>query len=1030
MSISKVKKCFYKLLSLTLIFSLFITSLPVQLFANQKTAIEFEAEINSKDTEDKKTPKTIEQEIVFPDDLDQPKPMDEQTITEPNRIFMSHVINMPDFDDIPPYTPEETIDYSNETYFNKESSTITVIDEVYGSFSHESIIDMELIYEEESKSVINEVYKKYPIKNNSSLYSARFSPEAESDLLLFSHGKATISLGPIKPNPVKAKIKKNQITYENLYPHTDFQYTVEKDYFKEDIIVQKYTGQNQFDFQMSVSEAVYEALPNGTINFLDSESKTPLFYMAKPIAIDKNGERCDLISIDLSTEGFMKLSIDPKWLEEATYPITIDPTIYLASQTPNGAGIRSYWNYNGFGLGGGWNASVNTYNLNLVIRKTLFSIPGRGIPIGETITYNSTDTRTSPLGIGWHLGSNTSVIEYEDGSVIYSDAGGATYKFTPDGSGGYIAAKGIYLTLKKFAQGNFNITDRNKSVFTFANNKPVKFVDRNNNTTTLNYDTNGRLNQLTDPSGRSITYSYNSNGQLASVTDPAGRAYQFAYQGDCLTSITDPQNNTVFLGYNPSCYLNSFKDPLNRITSFDYSIAGKLSLYKDARSNSSLVYQHTFNQSTQNNQTVTTVTNPANRVSTYYHDLTTGNLLKYQNPLGKIWQYSWNYNELMSEQNERGAKNYWYDGKGNIHTEITTVDSNWNNNIEKRMTYNDYNQILKVIVDNQLKKSYEYSAKGEMLSSSDPNRKESNGMLFDQYGNVLESSPGVSSSYNLLRNGSMEVPGSSGNLLAHWTRETGGSATATMEGFNAYGNSALKLSSSTNTTVDFYQFTSDVKYGDKLTLRVNLKLDNVTTPSTNGGAYIKIDYGDYWETIYFTGSGIVPVVLTSRAAKDYFVKVYIGLNNAKGTVWFDGVQLENWGNSVYGYTLSAFNSVEDSSFEIRQGDWNYSGPTASITADEAWGGRSSLKLAPTGSGTYSFYQDVPVRGGEPLTFSGMTKTNNVSGNGAYYKIDYYDSANNLIPGSSIQFQGQRTGRDLPGWLMYLHKLKKPELQVF
>ena len=49
------------------------------------------------------------------------------------------------------------------------------------------------------------------------------------------------------------------------------------------------------------------------------------------------------------------------------------------------------------------------------------------------------------------------------------------------------------------------------------------------------------------------------------------------------------------------------------------------------------------------------------------------------------------------------------------------------------------------------------------------------------------------------------------------------------------------------------------------------------------------------------------------------------------------------------------------------------------------------------------YQDVPVYPGEPLTFSGVIITDNVSGgNGAYYKIDYYDAANSLIAGSTVQ----------------------------
>lgn len=62
------------------------------------------------------------------------------------------------------------------------------------------------------------------------------------------------------------------------------------------------------------------------------------------------------------------------------------------------SGFKSYWNYSDMSLGGGWNASVNTYNLNLILGKTLFTIPGRGFPLGESITYNSMDLRGGAFG--------------------------------------------------------------------------------------------------------------------------------------------------------------------------------------------------------------------------------------------------------------------------------------------------------------------------------------------------------------------------------------------------------------------------------------------------------------------------------------------------------------------------------------------------------------------------------------------------------------------------------------------------------
>ena len=665
-----------------------------------------------------------------------------------------------------------------------------------------------------------------------------------------------------------------------------------------------------------------------------------------------------------------------------------------------GTGILPYWNYSTASLGGGWDTSVNTFNLNLIMSKALFDIPGRGLPIGESITYNSIDGRNGPLGIGWHLGSDTSLIETRDGSVVYNDGDGSAYIFTPNGSRGYTSPPGIYLTLQKTAPGNDTITDKSQNVYTYQNGKPTQSVERNNNTTTYIYDSNGRLSQLRDPSGRNLTYAYNPAGQVTTVTDPANRTYRFAYQNNYLISVTDPENNIFALSYDSNGHLSSFTDSLNRVTTFACSPNGQLQFIRDARTNGQDIYQTNFSQTTQSNQIVATMTDPAGHSTVYYHDPITGNLLKEQDAVGDIWQYTWSSNNLMSSKDAKGTTSYQYDSRGNITSKTITVDGNPANNIVQTMTYDQHNQLLKVIDGSGRESDYSYDNKGNLLSTSNPDIKESNGRKYDQYGNVIEYNPGVSGSRNLLTDGSFEIPGTNGNLLSNWVR-VGGSAAANLEGFNSHGNSALKVSSGTAVTDWFYQRVSGIYYGDKLTLRVDAQIDNVQYTGSMGGATIKLDYGGYWEGWSFFGGGKEQMVLTSQAANSY-VDVYVGLYNASGTAWFDGIQLENASNSNEGFILSAFNSVENSSFENILNFWSYTGATPAVTTEAAWDGNYSTRVTLSSSSTSTIYQEMPTYGGEPLTFSGMVKTNNVTGNGAYYRIDYYDASNQLISGATVQ----------------------------
>jgi hypothetical protein len=96
-------------------------------------------------------------------------------------------------------------------------------------------------------------------------------------------------------------------------------------------------------------------------------------------------------------------------------------------------------------LGGGWTDSVNTWNLNHIIQNNLFSIPGRGLPFGESITYNSLDSRVGSLGIDWRLGNDTSInvsptrsevtLNMGDGSseIFYDEANGSCACMSPAG---------------------------------------------------------------------------------------------------------------------------------------------------------------------------------------------------------------------------------------------------------------------------------------------------------------------------------------------------------------------------------------------------------------------------------------------------------------------------------------------------------------------------------------------------------------------------------------------------------------------
>jgi len=692
-----------------------------------------------------------------------------------------------------------------------------------------------------------------------------------------------------------------------------------------------------------------------------------------------------------------------------------------------GTGIEPYWNYVKRSLGGGLDFSVNTNNLNMVLTKSLYQIPGRGIPIGESITYNSQDHTIGVMGLGWHMGADINLIEKSDGSVIYTGGDGAIYQFTPDGSGGYINPPGIYVTLQKELNG-FKITDKKQNIYNYSTGKPIEIKDPNSNVTTYEYDANGRLSKFRDPSGRTMMYSYNSAGQLSTVQftrkiyyygtndyyDQVVSTYTLAYLNGRLISLTDPENKIIMFSYDSYGYLKSITDPLSRVTTFSFNSEGKLESYNDARTNGADIYQTTFVQTMLNGQVVTTVTDPGNRVNTYYSNPTTGNLIKLVDGVGNTWEYTWSNNNLISSQDAKGTTTYQYDSRGNVTGQTTTVDNNLANNITKTMTYDTKDQLTREVDGSGRITDYRYDEKGNLISTDYPDLKISTGNVYNSFGGITQISPFLSTNQNLLKNGSFEYAYASGLMgdLSNWIRVPGNAAVATEMTNYVHGNYALKMSSSTVTTDWYYQRVTGISLGDKLTLRADVTLDNIINSGGTGGATIKLVYGSNWESWSLNGTGKYPMVVTSQCPNSNgYVDAYIGLNNTSGTAWFDGVQLEKAYNTGEGYISSAYDSIENGGFENDLTKWNKEAVDTPLTiaTDVAGEGTKSAKLTLSTKGIAKFYQYVPTYAGETLTISALVKTNNVSGgDGAYISIGYFNNGEGIGGGvQTVPIQGTK-----------------------
>jgi RHS repeat-associated protein len=172
------------------------------------------------------------------------------------------------------------------------------------------------------------------------------------------------------------------------------------------------------------------------------------------------------------------------------------------------------------------------------------AIPGLNGGLSLSRTYNSQAAAGGshgPFGYGWSSTfGQTLALDPSGEAATVTNADGSVVVFTKNAEGAFTAPAWVQATLVQSGE-NLVYTLPNQRAYTFsAAGRLLKVVDRNGNTTSLNYNEAGRLETVTDPGGRKLAIAYNGEGLIESVKDPMGHAVKYAYEGGNLASVTEP----------------------------------------------------------------------------------------------------------------------------------------------------------------------------------------------------------------------------------------------------------------------------------------------------------------------------------------------------------------------------------------------------------------------------------------------------------------------------------------------------------
>ncbi len=699
-------------------------------------------------------------------------------------------------------------------------------------------------------------------------------------------------------------------------------------------------------------------------------------------------------------------------------------------------GNEDFWQYHD---------NVNVFNGNMVLNEVDVTLPGRGVPIQVTRTYNSRaySPATHPFGYGWTYNAATHINYMDDGVITLTNTNGNKYFFVKNSNGDYESPAGVSLKLTN-ESGTYIITDSSGIKYYFDSyGRLYDTMDTYGNTTNISYRTDGTINRVTDPSGRYITFNY-TGGKLTSITGAEIPTVEYSYDGTAdLKKVVkkDTAGNIleqVTYGQDASNNITSITDGEGNVTTIDYYAGDKV--YKITKQLTisgvvnNLVTTYSYQVNTDN--VITQVTDPKGSITQYtvnkfgnaeeiIEDFGTGKL-------NLTTKYTWN--EDMAPTKVRNPQQV-YDGQNGYGFTYSDLEN-------PKYPYSKYD-VSRTTLPNSSYSSYERfqvnESSGEIYRSDvtqviDPaggtqkytyNDKRSISGIYDpfafakaidynNYGNLIKETKQLGVQENLLPNTSFERWTS--NLPNQWSKVSSGGAVSAETGYKVNGSRSVKLVATGSTSAAIAQLRTTnfipVDGNSKYNVSWYVKTQNVG--AANGGATVNVYWYDGNQAFISSTLNVAKAIGTTdwmrkgarinAPAAAEFAKVELVVDDT-GTAWFDNIQMES------GSAINQYNFVSNSSFELEQDGlpgpdfWNMGTlqPGDGVVTGESHTGSKSLLVNGAANTNKNFNYDLIISGtaGEPIYFSGWSKAQGVSATGGYYGlllyIKYSDNTEAWIP---------------------------------
>ncbi|MFL5328583.1 MAG: hypothetical protein ACJ8C4_06680 [Gemmataceae bacterium] len=180
--------------------------------------------------------------------------------------------------------------------------------------------------------------------------------------------------------------------------------------------------------------------------------------------------------------------------------------------------------------------TTGIYDWSMDIAAT-FEIDGEELQTTQTISGRVPVVvrSDSMFGAGWN-GAGVERLTSSNGALLYEYEDGSARIFDPSGNPGEYSSPDDFGIISYSPQtGTYAYTgqDGTTRVFSTASGYLQTVSDRHGQTITYNYDTSGRLNNVTDPDGRVATFTYlPGSARVHTIEQVGGRITTLNYDND------------------------------------------------------------------------------------------------------------------------------------------------------------------------------------------------------------------------------------------------------------------------------------------------------------------------------------------------------------------------------------------------------------------------------------------------------------------------------------------------------------------